>query len=647
MKFRRKSVGGKFSSIFFSPRLVSRDFRTHLSSKPILTTLFIATKKLFLEARRRRRAAAELLAQPSSPAPSDTQPVEAQDSWPRVWSPEAEANFTGFLGFQAAAAEGETHSHAHTFYVPEAPKNWNHQHQNQYHELIQKALPVVQRPPTSQRELPGLPAEIHLQIIKNLLPCSKASKAATTYAPGCGLCNLFQISSLCRVNRFYYSVVSELLYTTLPLNVSTEVFPFDGSTLCEQHHHLSSKPLQLEKRIPLLLRTLRQRTDLATSVKGLHLPPSINCWLTCSLEKTLLPTLVQLCENMEVIRGVEQLHERQFFSAEHYCLDGEDVAQHGILAKTIVEKKSLTRVVWRGGDAGNRRSVWTRVFDGHPDMRGVGFIEFHRNWSVLKELGFFGVRGLTVAEAKVIFEGLPGLEKFGIGDVRKKMIKADQRSLGHADPAVREARREVMERFMSILGVLPESVRDVGFSDIDDEDFVVRVGKWVAERVAASKEPVETRGAKSTYFKRLTFSRVCFTPQNLSSLLTSLAIEENGGRYSYSRSAVRDLRVSNFEKKDRFIEDDINTALFSLGDVELRGLERICWGLGSCEDSDAAIGKAGILKGALNRGWFKSLKKVLVESDPTPVDVIEACERRNLGLEEFCDVKRQTGMVEW
>lgn len=609
--------------------------------------LLIASKKLFLEARRRRRAGTELPTQPSSPAPSDTQPVAAQDSWPRVWSPEAEANFTGFLGFQAAAAEGETHSHAHTFYVPEAPKNWNHQHQNQYHELIQKALPVVQRPPAPRKELPSLPAEIHLQIIKNLLPCSEASKAVTTYAPGCGLCNLFQISSLCRVNRFYYSVVSELLYTTLPLNVSTEVFPFDGSTLCEEHHHLSSKPLQLEKRIPLLLRTLRQRPDLATSVKGLHLPPSINCWLTCALEKTLIPTLVQLCENVEIIRGVEQLHERQFFSAEHYCLDGEDVAQHGILAKTIVEKKSLTRIVWRGGDAGSRRSVWTRVFDGHPDMRGVGFIEFHRNWSGLKELGFFGVRGLTVAEAKVIFEGLPALEKFGIGDVRKKVIKADQRNLGHGDPAVREARREVMERFMSILEVLPESVRDVGFSDIDDEDFVMRVGKWVAERVAASKAPVETRGAKSPYFKRLTFSRVCFTPQNLCSLLASLAIEEKGGRYSYSRSAVRDLRVSNFEKKDRFIEDDINATLFSLGDVELRGLERICWGLGSCEDSDAAIGKAGILKGALNRGWFKSLKKVLVESDPTPVDVIEACGRRNLGLEEFCDVKRQTGMVEW
>lgn len=612
----------------------------------IINNSSIASKKLFLEARRRRRAEAELPVEPS-PATPNAQPAETQDSWPQIWSPEAEANFTGFLGFQAAAAEGDTHSHAHTFYIPEAPTNWNHQHQNQYHELIQKALPVIQRPPTLPRELPNLPAEIHLQIIKNLLPCSDSSKAVTKYAPGCGLCNLFQISSLCRVNRFYYSVVSELLYTTLPLNVSTEVFPFDGSTLCEQHHHLSSKPLQLEKRIPLLLRTLRQRSDLATSVKGLHLPQSINCWLTCALEKTLLPNLVQLCENMEIIRGVEQLHERQFFSAEHYCLDGDDEAQHGILAKTIVEKKSLKRVIWRGGDAGNRRSVWTRVFDGHPDMRGVGFIEFHKNWSGLRELGFFGVRGLAVAEVKVIFEGLPGLEKFGIGDVRKKMIKADQRNLGHGDPAVREARREVMERFMSILEVLPEGVRDVGFSDIDDEDFVVRVGKWVAERVAANKVSVTTRDAEPTYFKRLTFSRICFTPQNLSSLLVSLAIEEKGGRYSYSRSAVKDLRVSNFEKKDRFVEDDITVALFSLRDVELRGLERICWGLGCCEDSDAAIGKAGILKGALNRGWFKSLKKVLVESDPTPADVVEACERRNLDLGEFCDVKRQTGMVEW
>lgn len=612
----------------------------------MLTMSLIASKKLFLEARRRRRAEAELPVE-SSLVPSDTQPTEAQDSWPRVWSPEAEANFTGFLGFQAAAAEGETHSHAHTFYIPEAPKNWNHQHQNQYHELIQKAVPVIQRLPASPREFPRLPVEIHLQIIKNLLPCLEASKAVTKYAPGCGLCHLFQVSSLCRVNRFYYSVVSELLYTNLPLNVSTEVFPFDGSTLCEQHHHLSSKPLQLEKRIPLLLRTLRQRTDLAASVRGLHLPPSINCWLTCALEKTLLPTLVQLCENMEIIRGVEQLHERQFFSAEHYCLDGADENQHGILAKAIVEKKSLTRVVWRGGDAGNRRSVWTRVFDGHPDMRGVGFVEFHKNWSGLKELGFFGVRGLTVAEVKVIFEGLPGLEKFGIGDVRKKMIKADQRNLGHGDPAVREARREVTERFMSILEVLPERVRDVGFSDIDDEDFVVRAGEWVARRVVASKESFEARGSKPTYFKRLTFSRVCFTPQNLRSLLASLAIEEKGGRYSYSRSAVRDLRVSNFEKKDRFVDDDINATLFSLGDVELRGLERICWGVGSCEDSDAAIGKAGILKGALNRGWFKSLRKVLVESDPTPADVIEACECRNLGLEEFCDVKRQAGIVEW
>lgn len=608
--------------------------------------LLIASKRAFLEARRRRRVEAELPAQPS-PTPSNTQPTMMQDSWPRVWSPEAEANFTGFLGFQAAAAEGETHSHAHTFYVPEAPKNWNHQHQNQYHELIQKTLPLVQRPPAPPKELPSLPAEIHLQIIKNLLPSSEAFKAVATYAPGCGLCNLFQVSSLCRVNRFYYSAVSELLYTTLPLNVSTEVFPFDGSTLCEQHHHLSSKPLQLEKRIPLLLRTLRQRPDLASSVKGLHLPPSINCWLTCGLEKVLIPNLIQLCENMEIIRGVEQLHERQFFSAEHYCLDGEDPAQHGILAKTIVEKKSLARIVWRGGDAGNRRSVWARVFDGHPDMRGVGFVEFHKNWSGLKELGFFGVRGLTVAEVKVIFEGLPGLEKFGIGDARKKVIKVDQRSLGHGDPAVREARREVMERFMSILEVLPNGVRNVGFSDIDDEDFVVRVGRWVAERVATSTESAKQRGAKSPYFKRLTFSRVCFTPQNLGSLIASLAIEEKGGRYSYSRSAVRDLRVSNFEKKDRFIDNDINTALFSLGDVELRGLERLCWGVGSCEDSDAAIGKAGILKGALNRGWFKSLKEVLVESDLTPADVVEACERRNLDLGEFCDVKRQLGMVEW
>lgn len=501
--------------------------------------------------------------------------------------------------------------------------------------------------PARQRGLPSLPAEIHLQIIKNLLPSSEASRAVTEYAPGCGLCHLFQISSLCRVNRFYYSIVSELLYTNLPLNVSTELFPFDGSTLCEQHHHLSSKPLQLEKRIPLLLRTLRERADLAISVKGLHLPPSINCWLTCALEKTLLPALVQRCENVEIIRGTEQLHERQFFSAEHYCLDGEDPAQHGILAKTIVEKQSLTRVIWRGGDAGNRRSVWTRVFDAHPDMRGVGFVELHRNWSGLKELGFFGVRGLTVSEVKVIFEGLPGLQKFGIGDVRRKVVKTDQRGLGHGDSAVREARREVGERFLSILEVLPRGVRNVGFSDIDDEDFVVGVGKWVAERVTTSGGSHELREAKPTYFERLTFSRVCFTPQNLKSLFTSLAIEDDNSRYNYSRSAVKDLRVSNFEKKDRFLDSDIETTLFSLGEVALRGLERLCWGIGSSKDPEETIGKAGILKGALNRGWFKTLEEVLVESDPTPVDVIEACKGRGLRLEEFRDIKRQSGMVEW
>lgn len=606
----------------------------------------IASKNILPEARR-RRVEAEIPPNPS-PTSLNSQPDMTQHSWPQVWSSEAEASFTGFLGFQAAAAEGEEeHSHANTFYIPEAPKNWNHQHQNQYHELIRKALPVTPTLPVQQRKVPGLPAEIHLQIIKNLLPYSEASKALVTYAPGCGLCNLFQLSSLCRVNRFYYSIISELLYTNLPLNVSTELFPFDGSTLCEQHHHLSSKPLQLEKRIPLLLRTLRQRPDLAASIKGLHLPPSINCWLTCALEKTLLPTLVQRLENVEVIRGAEQLHERQFFSAEHYCLDGEDPAQHGILAKTVVEKASLTRVIWRGGDAGTRRSVWTRVFDGHPDMRGVGFVELHRNWGGLKELGFFGVRGLTVAEVKAIFEGLPGLEKFGIGDVRRRVIKMDQRNLGHGDPVVREARREVMERFLSILEVLPEGVRDVGFSDIDDEDFVVGVGEWVAERVAARKESVEQLGGGPTCFKRLTFSRVCFTPQNLRSLLASLAIEVKGERYSYSGSAVKDLRVSNFEKKDRFLDSDIDTTLFSLGDVELRGLERLCWGIGSSEDPEATIGKAGILKGALNRGWFKTLKEVLVESDPTPADVVKACENRGLHLEEFRDVKRQSGMVEW
>lgn len=571
----------------------------------------------------------------------------AQQSWPKVWSSEAEANFTGFLGFQAAAAEGEEeHSHGNTFYIPEAPKNWNHQHQNQYHELIQKALPIAPKPKETQHMLPSLPTEIHLQIIRYLLPASQKSKAVTTYAQGCGLCNLFQLSSLCKVNRLYYSIISELLYTNLPLNVSTELFPFDGSTLCEEHHHLSSKPQQLEKRLPLLLRTFRERSDLPAQVMAVHLPPGVNCWLTCALEKTLLPTLIQSCENVEVILGVEQLHERQFFSAEHYCLDGEDPAQHGILAKTIVEKTSLTRVVWRGGDAGTRRSVWTRVFDGHPDMKGVGFIELHRNWSGLKELGFFGVRGLTVQEAEVIFEGLPRLEKFGLGDIRRKRIKLE-RDVGHGTPAVRAARREVKERFMSILEALPERVRNLGFSDIDDEDFVVSVGKWVAERVAKETDCSDEHTCKSTYFKRLTFTRVCFTPENLRSLLTSLATEEKIGKHCYCRSAVQYLRLSNFEKKDRFLDSEIDTALFSLEDVQLRGLERLCWGIGSAEDPEETIGKAGILKGALRRGWFKDLKEVLVESDPTPLDVVEACEDRQLRLQEFRDVKRQSGMVEW
>ncbi|KAI5851083.1 hypothetical protein DFP73DRAFT_535918 [Morchella snyderi] len=615
------------------------------------------TSQQFLQEARRRIAAGTTTADTttSAPVPSSQEPTSVMTSgqaWPQVWCAETEAKYTGFLGFQAAAAEGEEeHSHQ-TFYMPEAPKNWNHQHQNQYHELIQRKLPNMATPITTtpaqvQRPmlLPTLPAEIHLEIIKNLIPASESSKAVTTYAQGCGLCNLFQLSSLCKVNRFYYSIVSELLYTNLPLNVSTEVFPFDGKTLCEAHHHLSSKPQQLEKRLPLLLRTLRERGDLAVNVKAIHLPPSINCWLTCSLEKVLLPNLIDTCENVEVILGTEQLHERQFFSAEHYCLD-EDSTQHGILAKTIVEKTSLTRVIWRGGDAGTRRSVWQRVFDGHPDMRGVGFIELHRNWGALKELGFFGVRGLTVQEAKVIFEGLPKLVKFGLGDVRVK--RKSERELGPANPAVREARREVKERFMSILEALPESVRNVGFSDVDDEDFVVEVGKWAAARVAKSAESSDERNVKP-YFNRLTFTRICFTAENLRSLLTSLAVEAHVGKYTYSRSAVKDLRLSNLEKKDRFLDTQIDTTLFSLkeDEVELRGLERLCWGVGSCEDKEASIGKAGILKGALRRGWFKSLKEVLVESDPTPLNVIEACNDRGLELHEFRDIKRQSGMVEW
>ncbi|RPB00656.1 hypothetical protein L873DRAFT_759703 [Choiromyces venosus 120613-1] len=487
---------------------------------------------------------------------------------------------------------------------------------------------------SSSQKLPRLPTEVHMQIIRYLLPDSAASAYEKVprkrYALGCGFCNLFTLSSLCSVNKLYSSIVSEMMYSTLSLNLSTQLSPTLAS-YCRQHHHLSSKHLQLEKRLPLLLRTLHARPELAVTVKALHLPPNMTHWLTCKLEKHLLPDLINTCENLQIILGVEQLLLRKFFSAEHYCLDNSD-NQHGPLAKALVEKKTLTRFVWRGGAAGGAAGeVWRRVFDGLPGMDRVGFIRMHKTWNDLQELGIFGVSGLLTEGMKIIFNHLHKLEKVHIGGLRRKRVAGCQLK-GEA------------EFMLEVVRVLPRGVKNIGLSDVEDESFPLEVVKWVRERVCEMKCAKHTApsshgcpaGCPGSSLQSLSFSRIAFTLETLEMLVRGLAIpvssDYHHNRTSY-RSAVIDLRVSNAGFDHRVTPRSYTPT----AETQLAGLRRLCWGVAGAECFlwDTLKNGAGMV----------GLKEVVVEVDSEVAR--EACTRRGVRMVGWDIGGWELNMVDW
>ncbi|KAF8541527.1 hypothetical protein BDD12DRAFT_492925 [Trichophaea hybrida] len=370
---------------------------------------------------------------------------------PPVWTGAGNAA-DGLLGCQAPAADGLDESFG--IYPPE-PEPF-------FDQLL--SLPDEQTAGSGDR-FPRLPIEIHLQILSYVLPSFQAH--------GCSFCNLFQLSTLSKVSRLYNSLIQPYLYHTLNLNFNSSLnsraslihLHDDGGKICSSHTALTSRHQQLELRVPFLLRTLSSRRDIAESVQIILLPTGgTTTYLTCTLEKTLLPALIRSCPNLSDITGVDGLLSRQFFSGEHYCFDGVDPQQHGILAKTLHETKTLRRWVWNGGSAGGGDFA-SRMWDRNPVMEGVCFIGTHRNWGDLEHLEIRNVWNIDSAMLSRLIPAISGLRRIALVGVRKKRG-------GRGDARV----------ILEALEVLPASVGEVEVGNTDDEGFVADVGEWVRIR---------------------------------------------------------------------------------------------------------------------------------------------------------------------
>jgi len=490
---------------------------------------------------------------------------------PPVWTG-ADNAADGLLGCQAPAADGLDESF--TIYSEPVPEP----------EPSFEPLPLpdvdAKGKQASSGHLPRLPTEIHLQIISYVL-CSFQDR-------GCSFCNLFELSTLSNVSKLYNSLLQLHLYSTLNLNFNTSLDAIhqDGEKICNAHIMLASRHQQLERRVPHLIRTLSSRRDIAEGVRRILLPSGgTSTYLTCKLEKTLLPALIRSCPNLEDITGVDALLSRQFFSGEHYCLDGVDPQQHGILAKTLHETKTLRRWVWNGGSAGGR-DFGSRMWDRNPVMENVCFVATHRNWKNLEHLEIRNVWNVNGTMLSRLIPSIPGLRRIALVGVRKKRGgRGDARTM------------------LEALEILPSSVREVELGNTADENFITDVGEWVQIRHVVKE------------FSMLESLRVTQTPittERLDAFFSKISIQVTGVEGFHLplldfgarwRGVVKRLALDNtgFESLFGAERREGEWEWEGMGRVEIAGLEELEW---------RVVGDEGKYLGSrLRSGWFGDLKQ--------------------------------------
>lgn len=280
--------------------------------------------------------------------------------------------------------------------------------------------------------LPYLPPEIQIQIINHYSEVSDKRF--------CGFCHMFQLASACRVSKLWNYYALKKLYSSINLEISTP---------CENHYHLSSKLLQMEKRIPLLVRSLESQPRLADMVRRIQFPSggsdatapgALAYWVTCGLEKRWLPSLIRACGNLEAVEGLEDILS-QLFNGEHWCPDSDgEEEEHGYLAQALFEKTTLKEWTW---GRGHLRKLGERVVGNYQS-----FSDCHKNWSNLQHLSVIGLSTVTPPLIITACEQLPSLKELSIG--------------------FRDSLKNEMPRnqFTStLLDLLPETIQKVHFVD--------------------------------------------------------------------------------------------------------------------------------------------------------------------------------------
>ncbi|KAI5776661.1 hypothetical protein EDC01DRAFT_636506 [Geopyxis carbonaria] len=500
---------------------------------------------------------------------------------PRVWTGGDDPG-AGLLGFQAPAADGldETFSISPAS-APESP-------------LLSIFLAPEETLRPKTKPLPRLPPEIHIQILTTLVSSYQSNENS------CSFCRMFELSSLSTVCPLYYSVIQPLIYSNLDLTCTTS---------CEEHHRLSSKHQQLTLRLPLLLRTLKSDTLLAASVKSIMLPSSgMGSYLTCALEKIHLPDLIDTVPNLEAVHGVEDLLQRQFFSGEHYCLDGVDPQQHGILALALHRKRSLKTWRWNSGNAAGS-DFWRRLWDFNPAMENINFTSLHSNWSSLETFVLHDVWGLSNDSLSNLFAALPHLRSVDLSGIRKKRV-------GHGDRAL----------MVCALSALPPSVDDLSVGDVEDPGFAADVADWARARHA---NPL----------RRLAVGKVPITTEILQRFLSALSSpvshDTRPPRYWLPLldpapqwcSCVRKLELDNRGFEEHFWPIDTNEDLETVGCMELRGLEELKWGVRCAPDGICGVNFLGA-RAVL--GWFRDLRRLVLDGQDEEVET--AMSRRGIEL---------------
>jgi hypothetical protein len=468
---------------------------------------------------------------------------------PPVWTG-AGCAADGLLGCQAPAADG----HEETYAIhPPAPK---------------------------AQTTPSLPTEIHLQILDHLL--KEDSKLS------CSFCYLFELASLSRVSKLYNDLLKEHLYSDLHLNFNSSlcnsnslIHASDKRQICTRHLNLGSKHLQLERRVPLLIRTLKARPDLAATVNSIHLPPGgLATYLTCALEKTFLPSLVRLCPNLTRITGVSTLLNRQFFSGEHYCLDDQEPQQHGILALALQQSPNIRSWSWNSGPAGGR-DFWARIYDCHPGMDSVDFVGTHANWRNLETLEMKSVWMLDANMMQRLLTSLPSLTSVALVGLRKKRIGPGEGDL-----------------MLSALEYLPAGVKTLEIGGTNSETFLSHVAEWIRVRHTVRE---------FSMLDSLTLTEIPITAAALDDFFAAVSVRKGEGWAGFYlpllefgvrlRSTIRKLVVDNAGYEGTFGSASV------VGGMELAGLEEMVWKVNGDEDGQ-------YLKSRMRGGWWADMRRI-------------------------------------